>query len=146
MTSGNTRAYSLAGRDDAARQEFWACLALRESPNIGMRRIAALLSHFGSAYDAVRSVNSWRDAGVPEHCAVSFKKETWRQKAGLEWAAAKGSPCGIVLWGDAEYPSWLRSIPDPPPFLYFIGEISLLQTLAVAVVGMRSCSEEGLKA
>ena len=146
MMSGITQEYALAARDAAAKREFWASLALRESPNIGMRRMAALLAHFGSAYDAIQSVNAWRDAGIPEGCAASFKKETWRQKAGLEWAAAKGSSCGILLWGDAEYPVWLRSIPDPPPFLYFLGDIALLHNVAVAVVGMRSCSEEGLNA
>ena len=146
MTSGIDQAYSLSNRDDAAKREFWSCLALRESPGIGMRRIAALLAHFGSAYDAVRSVDAWREAGIPEKCATSFKKESWRQKAGLEWAAAKGSSCGLLLWGDAEYPAWLRSILDPPPFLYFWGDTSLLHNFAVALVGMRSCSEEGIKA
>ena len=146
MTSGIAQAYSLTNRDAAAQREFWSCLALRECPNIGMRRMAALLTHFGSAYDAVRSVGAWRDAGVPETCAVAFKSESWRQKAGLEWVAAKGFPCGILLWGDAEYPVWLRSIPDPPPFLYFLGDISLLRNVATAVVGMRQCSEEGLNA
>ena len=146
MTPTGASTYSLNARDDASKQEFWSCLALRECPTIGMRRIAALLSHFGSAYDAVRRVDSWPDAGVPERSAAAFKKETWRQKAGLEWAAAKASSCGIVLWSDAEYPAWLRSIADPPPFLYCLGDIALLQNLAVAVVGMRSCSEEGIKA
>lgn len=142
----DSSAHSLSSRDDAARQEFWACLALRECPGIAMRRIAALLSHFGSAYDAVRCLDAWRDAGVSAACAEEFKKETWRQKAKLEWALAGNSPCGIVLWSDSEYPSWLRSIADPPPFLYFFGDLSLLRNLAVAVVGLRSCSEEGLKA
>ncbi|SBV91037.1 DNA protecting protein DprA [uncultured delta proteobacterium] len=146
MIAATARAYSLTCRDGAAKQEYWSCLALRECPNIGMRRITALLSHFGSAYDAVRCPDAWADAGIPEHCAASFKKETWRQKAGLEWAAAKTCPCGILLWSDAEYPAWLRSIADAPPFLYFFGDLSLLRNVAVAVVGMRSCSEEGLKA
>lgn len=138
--------HSLANRDDAAKQEYWSCLALRETPGIGMRRIAALLSHFGAAYDAVRNVGSWRDAGIAEKDAASFKRETWRQKARLEWDATWKSPCGVVLWTDPEYPVWLRSIADPPPFLYFFGDLSLLGNLAVAVVGMRSCSEEGLTA
>lgn len=146
MTFEECPSYSLTSRAETAKQEFWSCLALRETPGIGMRRIAALLAHFGSAYDAVRCVDSWSDAGVSERAAASFKKETWRQKARLEWEAARNSPCGIVLWSDPEYPVWLRSIADPPPFLYFLGDISLLRNLAVAVVGMRSCSAEGLAA
>ncbi len=145
-TGTRSRDYSLACRDDAARHEFWSCLALRECQGMGMRRIAALLSHFGSASDAVRSLGSWPDAGVPELCAKAFKREGWRQKARLAWEAARNSPCGIVLWSDPEYPVWLRSIADPPPFLYFFGDIVLLRNLSVAVVGMRACSEEGLRA
>ena len=138
--------YSLACRDDAAKHEFWSCLALRECQGLGMRRIAALVAYFGSASEAVRSLGSWPEAGVPQFCAAAFKKESWRQKARLAWEATKNSSCGIVLWSDPEYPVWLRSIADPPPFLYFFGDITLLCNLAVAVVGMRACSEEGLKA
>ena len=140
------QAYSLRLRDEAAKQEFWSCLALRDTPGIGMRRINALFDRFGSAYDAVQSVSSWKDAGIPESCVGAFKKEEWRQTAYREWSSAKGSSCGILLWADPEYPAWLRSIADAPPFLYFLGDISLLQNFAVAVVGMRSCSEEGLHA
>ncbi|MDR3074092.1 MAG: DNA-processing protein DprA [Deltaproteobacteria bacterium] len=141
-----TESYSLARRDDAAKREFWSCLALRECPGIGMRRISLLLGHFGSAHEAVRGLAAWPGAGVPAACAREFGKETWRRKAYLEWVAAGTSPCGIVLWADAEYPEWLRAIPDAPPFLYFFGELALLKNPSVAVVGMRSCSEEGLKA
>ncbi len=144
MVSGERSFF--ASRDDGAKQEFWACLALRECSGIGPRRLAMLLSHFGSAYDAIRCPEAWPDAGVPEACAAAFKREGWRQKALLEWSAAKAFPCGIILWSDPGYPSWLRSIADPPPYLYYRGDISLLQNVAVAVVGMRSCSEEGLRA
>ena len=138
--------YSLAARGDVAKREYWSSLALRESPGVGPRRLAMLLSFFGSAYEAVCSVDAWQQAGVPAKCAAEFRKETWRPAAGLEWAAAKSSPCGILCWSEEGYPVWLRSIADPPPFLYFFGDISLLCNPAVAVVGMRSCSEEGLKA
>lgn len=141
-----TRSYSLRLRDEAARKEFWACLALRDTAGIGMRRINALLEHFGSAFDAVRHVSSWKEAGIPESCVAGFAKESWRQSAHREWTAVKTSSCGVLLWSDPEYPSHLRSIADAPPFLYFFGDISLLRNIAVAVVGMRSCSEEGLKA
>lgn len=137
---------SLSARDDAARREFWACLALRECSGIGARRLAALLTYFGSAYNAVCAVDEWKDAGIPSPCGSEFRRENWRAKALLEWAAAKVSPCGILLWTDPDYPALLRSTADAPPFLYFTGDISLLRNPAVAVVGMRSCSEEGLKA
>ncbi|MDL2209558.1 DNA-processing protein DprA [Desulfovibrio sp. OttesenSCG-928-O18] len=146
MASGKPHPYTLTRRDDAAKQEYWSCLALRECSGIGMRRIAALLEHFGSAYEAVQNLGSWPDAGVSAQLAVEFRKEKWRQQAYLEWTAAKIGSCGILFWSDPEYPALLRTIPDPPPFLYFYGDLSLLKNPAVAVVGMRLCSDEGLKA
>ncbi|CAK7010944.1 MAG: hypothetical protein DELT_02081 [Desulfovibrio sp.] len=133
-------------RSDAAKQEFWSCLALRDTAGIGMRRINALLARFGSAYNAVQNISRWKEAGVPESCVAEFKRDEWRASAYREWSAVKSTPCGVLLWTDPEYPAWLRSIADAPPFLYFSGDITLLQNFAVAVVGMRSCSEEGLKA
>lgn len=37
----------------------------------------------------------------------------------------------------------LRDIPDPPPCLYAVGDVSLLRQRALAVVGSRKCSEYG---
>lgn len=145
MESGAALSYALEQRDNAAKQEFWACLALRETPGVGMRRVSLLLSHFGSAYDAVQNRDAWPEAGVSAALGKAFGKESWRQKAYAEWKAVGASPCEVTLWADAHYPAWLRSIPDAPPFLYSMGDLSLLRNLCIAVVGMRSCTEEGLK-
>lgn len=48
-----------------------------------------------------------------------------------------------ILKEDPRYPSMLRPIPDPPPLLYGIGDLSLLQQRGLAVVGSRKCSEYG---
>lgn len=138
--------YSLQSRDAAARRELWACLALRGTAGVGMRRINALLSLYGSAYEAVQNLSSWRKAGIPSSCIADFSREVWRQPAYREWTAVKHSSCGVLLWVDEAYPPWLRTIADAPPFLYFYGDVSLLRNFAVAIVGMRSCSEEGIKA
>ena len=44
---------------------------------------------------------------------------------------------------DPRYPPILRQIPDPPPVLYGIGDLSLLQQRGLAAVGSRKCSEYG---
>ena len=41
------------------------------------------------------------------------------------------------------YPKLLGDIPDPPEILYCIGNTSLLESRALAVVGSRKCSEYG---
>jgi DNA processing protein len=51
----------------------------------------------------------------------------------------------IVPYNDLHYPTQLRMIPDPPPFLYVKGEIGDGDEKAMAVVGSRSASDYGLR-
>jgi len=55
---------------------------------------------------------------------------------------------GIVVlspW-DSGYPTRLRAIPDYPPLLYVRGAAEVVQNEALAVVGTRQASDQGLKA
>lgn len=49
----------------------------------------------------------------------------------------------LVTYNDPAYPSRLRMISDPPPYLYVKGELRNEDRNAVAVVGSRSASEYG---
>ena len=44
---------------------------------------------------------------------------------------------------DAIYPERLRNIPDPPPMLWYIGDLELLRVPGIAIVGTRRCSPYG---
>jgi len=46
---------------------------------------------------------------------------------------------------DKEYPEILKRIKKPPQKLYAIGDISLLKSNCIAIVGTRCCSEYGYK-
>jgi DNA processing protein len=52
-----------------------------------------------------------------------------------------GARC--LLAHDPEFPAALREIPDPPPLLFCLGDLSLLSRPAVAIVGSRDHSEYG---
>ncbi|HSK29857.1 MAG TPA: DNA-processing protein DprA, partial [Candidatus Limnocylindria bacterium] len=49
----------------------------------------------------------------------------------------------IVPFADARFPSRLRMIADPPPFLYVKGQLRAEDERAVAIVGSRSASDYG---
>lgn len=49
----------------------------------------------------------------------------------------------ISLHGDFQYPRRLRSADDPAEMLYYRGDIGLLESPSVSVVGARKCSPEG---
>jgi DNA processing protein len=49
----------------------------------------------------------------------------------------------LLLLEDADYPVALRSIPDPPPYLFVRGTVQLQDEVAVAIVGTRHTTEYG---
>ena len=50
----------------------------------------------------------------------------------------------VITLADADYPAQLLNIPTPPPLLYFKGCRELLKRPALAVVGSRNATPQGL--
>ena len=50
---------------------------------------------------------------------------------------------GVICLDDPEYPEYLKEIHEPPSILYYKGDISLLKTDCLAIVGSRNCSRYG---
>ncbi|HUN72250.1 MAG TPA: DNA-processing protein DprA [Steroidobacteraceae bacterium] len=61
--------------------------------------------------------------------------------ADLEWLRASGAR--LILWGDEDYPLQLAAIAGPPAALYVYGEVAVLQTAQLAMVGARRASPLG---
>jgi DNA processing protein len=59
--------------------------------------------------------------------------------------ARRDAEAGLVTVLDEDYPSNLRVIPSPPPFLFYRGELRRDDARSVAIVGTRRASEEGLR-
>lgn len=51
----------------------------------------------------------------------------------------------IITIEDDKYPDQLRSINNPPKQLYVKGNIELLKTNIISIIGSRACSENGIK-
>ena len=51
----------------------------------------------------------------------------------------------ILDINDNKYPEKLRNIPHPPTKLYCEGNIKLLNTNIISIVGSRNCTENGVK-
>lgn len=134
-----------ASLDEEARTQFWATLALRHTRGIGPRSCIRLLQTFGSAYAAMQNMQRWDEAGVNAHKRAQLQSGSWRVTARQEWDNAQSIDAHIILWHDERYPALLRQLPDAPALLYCRGDLSLLRAPAVAVVGSRDCTSEGLK-
>lgn len=65
--------------------------------------------------------------------------------AGVEEEMRRIDAAGVSLirFTDKNYPARLRTIADPPPFLYVKGELRTADDRAVAIVGSRSASDYG---
>jgi len=130
---------------DIDRQELWASLCLKHAPGLGPRTSKRILEHFGQASHAVDRARRWLDLGlVTPQQFQAFLTESWRPQAERELHAAEELKLPVLNWGDPRYPERLKEIPDPPVFLYAIGDPSLLASPGVAIVGSRDCTRYGI--
>ncbi|MDQ3814693.1 MAG: DNA-processing protein DprA, partial [Armatimonadota bacterium] len=58
-------------------------------------------------------------------------------------AAMEEHQIRLMLQIDSDYPAALRSLPDPPPFLFLRGTVEAADEVAVAIVGTRHATEYG---
>lgn len=60
-------------------------------------------------------------------------------------ALSRAADCGarLLLLDDDAYPAPLRDLPDPPPALFAVGDLGMLEGPAVAVVGTRRATAYG---
>ena len=77
---------------------------------------------------------------------VDILRGDFRGWADREMAACRRQGIGIIPWDDAGYPPGLRSLPDPPAYLYVRGALSPADEIAVALVGSRFASRYGAAA
>ncbi len=68
------------------------------------------------------------------------------ERADRAFARARRSGLEVVAWSDAQYPSPLAMIPDPPPVLWLTGRLAPPGGPSVAIVGSRAGSPYALEA
>ncbi len=128
------------------KEEYFACLALRHTPGLGPRTWVGILNYYPKAYEALKKYSDWAAAGLAsEQCAENAGKELWRSKAEAEYLEAMRLGFGVLPWTHHLFPSALKEIPDPPAYMYYYGDPGLLKNPAVAVVGSRKSSRQGLE-
>lgn len=130
--------------DEERRKEFWATLALRHCPGLGVRSQIRLLTEYGSALKAFEAFKSWQKIGIGERIVHEMNRESWRQRAMEEWKKVGEMSTDFVLWSDFSYPQQLKNLPDAPILLYFRGDFSLFKSPGIALVGSRNSSANGL--
>lgn len=94
----------------------------------------------------MKDIKGWSArASISAKVVEAVLSNRWREQARKEWENAAQVACEVLLWSDPAYPELLREIPDPPLFLYYKGDASLLTNPAIGVVGSRRCSNDGIR-
>ena len=122
----------------AAALDAWITIALfpcgsRTAAGREAKALAGDLTGEGLVGEVARRVwtlpgEAERQIDAARHYANLALKET--RRAGLE----------LLTLTDAGYPGWLGQIADPPPVLWVRGNVSVLNQIAVGVVGSRTAS------
>ena len=126
--------------NDAA---LWIGLSL--IPGLGIQSFCQLLRTFNDPAGIYAASFSQLRSVVTEPVArlIAQAPDNQAIAPALEWLEQSGNQ--MVTLADANYPRALLEIPDPPPLLYCKGQLSLLNTISIAVVGSRNASPQGEK-
>ncbi len=130
---------------DLNPSELKSWLALSTVPNVGPIRFVSLVKHFGSP-EAVLSAPEKELAGFPDVgpiIASSIRRKVDWKLVEKQLQLIEKNEVRLLTFKDDAYPENLRSIYDPPPFLFIRGEIKEEDKNAIAIVGCRSASGYG---
>ncbi len=129
--------------DDRAH---WLRLVLTEG--VGPQTARELLSRFGLPGEILGAGFPALQKCVPERiatalCAAADSAMQAQIDATLAWAALPGNH--LLTLADEAYPQSLLTIPDPPTLLYAKGRLELLSMPALAIVGSRNATAQGMQ-
>jgi len=123
---------------------YW--LALHYLPGLGNQGCLRLLQYFGQPQHIFSaSETTLKEVGVKEETIKAIKAGTWQNLVCAEEKRLKQLGVHLVTYFDEHYPSLLKEIYDPPFLLYVKGNIEVLHTPCVAIVGTRRASFYGIK-
>ncbi len=132
-----------------------AYLALAAVPGIGPRRLGSLVRGFGSAKQAIDASLASLDSipGISRAAATAIKNASIDDaeknvRSTRELGGTVLVPSYFIKGGVAgrRIPKILEQIPNPPTVLYALGDVTLLDRPAVALVGARDNTQYGRSA
>ena len=115
-------------------------LRLIRSENVGPRTFRALVARYGTVTQAIAALPELaRRGGARRSIRVATREEA-------EWEMEAMARTGMrfVAWSGPEYPPALAAIDAAPPLISVRGNLEVLQSPMVAIVGSRNASAAGL--
>jgi len=124
-----------------ANREAWAALSLRALPSTAL---VALLRAFGGPEMILAATRAQLSAVVPDAIVARMTAPlaTDALTRAHAWLAEPGHH--LIAWDDADYPQALLELGHAPPALYYVGRRELLNRPALAIVGSRNATPQGV--
>lgn len=126
----------------SAELEAWLRLGL--IPRLGPAKFSKLLRYFGDPVSVLGASNHALSELVGSELALAIEQgpDGALFEATLSWVSQQGNQ--LLTWADDDYPKLLLEIGDPPPLLYLKGDVALLRHQALAIVGSRNATPQGI--
>ena len=129
---------ALRGRSLALADEAVAKLRLARTEGVGPLTYQRLLARCGTAGEAIAALPDIAQSAGRQRLDICPAAAAERELHTLH--KHKGR---MIFFGDAGYPHLLAMLPDPPPVLSILGDVSVLSTRSVGLVGARNASANG---
>ncbi|NOY63739.1 MAG: DNA-protecting protein DprA [Gammaproteobacteria bacterium] len=129
---------------DAAQLPYW--LALHRAPGVGSVTLRRLVEHYGSPQNVFDNFDASTTSLGKRAMQIEgyLRAPDWAQvDRDLKWLEA--DDCHITPLGSTQYPELLKRIGDPPALLFVQGNLQLLASPQLAVVGSRNPSRDGIE-
>ena len=118
-----------------SRKEREALLLLDQSEDIGAKTLKKIIHHYKND---VSRVLSDAPKNLTKFFGANFAKTILAARLQKpDKKVFRDFKIKTVFWGDKEYPKLLAEIYDPPMILYCRGNIKLLDSICIAIVGSR---------
>lgn len=118
-------------------EKFW--LYINNITNLGASRFSKL--YF--AFDGINDFDLDSIDFLSDEVKAEILTGTWINKCEEHLAYMANNNIGVIFYKSKEYPVSLKNIPSPPPILYFIGDVKLLELPALSIVGSRKPTSYG---
>ena len=123
--------------------KYFAAFASEES--FGNKTVQKLYEYYGDIEQSwYANIGDLYRLGFQERTINSFLKLRDKINPDEELEKLQNSGISLITIEDTDYPELLSQIPDPPLWLYYVGNRELLSSkYKMAVVGSRKCSDVG---
>lgn len=122
--------------------KYW--LGFNIVKGIGPAKVQALLDFYGELSAAwVAPEEQLARIGLDKRALATLREARSRLDLDAELARVEAAGIQLLTWQMAEYPSYLKETPTPPPLIYLSGDLQEVDQFAVAVVGTRRLTSYG---